>query len=862
MAASLVLCGCGSGTPANVVSRAAALINPVLTGTFYGNDNGVYYLQQVGNDVWWEGESVDPDPNPLGGLLGPYHVWNRGIDSTSIFHGTISGNTLGGEWVEVNRGASLGHGTITLVIGTTDGGAAQLTLGGGFFPANQWTQGDPTNDLYFQDMQGNTQLMTFYDRFVNAKKSLPASNNDQGDRLGDTHNPENLRPYRDQTVFYGELRTRARFDDAWPHVNYPAGAPRDYYNFACNANDGDLDFRIRVDTTRIPADFQPLGWGSVNATDEGEHGIDEQDIIPKLLNIGLFDNNAAAALQLPMPGTWSFVGAEGIMYGGDNVENCPDSARSVFPGWADHGGNSILVNGRPIDGNAQPGNIMLATDPTIAVSKGEMAVGGLVGYPLAPGTEVRVTGALILDCGHGIIPGTDDEEYFTPTDHVHTCDQGEGWDDDNAQNQEIHPFYSLDLIECPLGHYPPGVCASDTARANLTGAWGTEDGGTYYIRQIGNNIWWLGLTRNRDPIMPNSIPSIPNFTTFFKGTMVNQADGTALITGQAVTLPKSGGMTGGDITTATLTVQPNHKQMTLNSSSSATFPVVFNFDKLYEPPDKTAPQSTLTIGSPQFSSGGQTFVAAGTPLTLASSDSDDGVQNLWYRIYPANAGAPSYSSIFGGTAHLNLSGADGLYRIDSFATDNSGNDEAAHSTLAFLDGTPPNISISQPVANAYVHSATLTLAYAAADAASGLASVSATLDGAPAIGGQPLASGLSINLLTQLALGSHVFAISSSDQVANAASRSVIFTIIVTPLSIEDDVTQLAASGAITSSFSSLLSKLRSAASAFSNGKCKTASTDYSSFISSVQAQNGKGITPTAAQILINDANYLISHCP
>jgi hypothetical protein len=498
-----------------------------------------------------------------------------------------------------------------------------------------------------------------------------------------------------------------------------------------------------------------------------------------------------------------------------------------------------------------------------AVEEGKMAVGGLVGFPLAPGTEVRITGALILDCGHSVFPGSDDEEYFTPTDAVHTCDQGEGWNDDNAQNQEIHTFYALDLIECPLGHYPAGVCATDTARANLTGAWGTEDGGTYYVRQIGNDIWWLGLTRNRDPIMPNDVPSIPNPTTFFKGTIANQPDGTALITGQGVTLPKSGGTTGGDVTNATLTVNPNHKQMTLNNSSSPTFPAVFHFDKLYEPTgDTTPPQSTLTVGSPQFVAFGETFIAASTPLTLTSTDAD--LQNLWYRIYPANASAPSYTSVAGSSANLHITGPDGLYRIDTYATDNSGNDGVAHSTLVFLDSTPPNISISQPVATSYVHSATLTLAYAVADAASGVASVAVTLDGAPTLAGQPLASGLQINLLTQLALGPHVFAISSSDQVTNAASQSVTFTIIVTPLSIEDDIVQLAAGGAFANPrySSSLLSTLRSAASAVSSGKCKTAANDYSSFIQSVQAQSGKGITTTAAQILINDANYLIAHCP
>jgi hypothetical protein len=33
-------------------------------------------------------------------------------------------------------------------------------------------------------------------------------------------------------------------------------------------------------------------------------------------------------------------------------------------------------------------------------------------------------------------------------------------------------------------------------------------------------------------------------------------------------------------------------------------------------------------------------------------------------------------------------------------------------------------------------------------------------------------------------------------------------------------------------------------------------------FINQVKAQTGKGITPTAAAILIGDAQYLITQCP
>lgn len=35
-----------------------------------------------------------------------------------------------------------------------------------------------------------------------------------------------------------------------------------------------------------------------------------------------------------------------------------------------------------------------------------------------------------------------------------------------------------------------------TQNINLTGIWKANDGGTYYIRNIGNDIWWLGISSN------------------------------------------------------------------------------------------------------------------------------------------------------------------------------------------------------------------------------------------------------------------------------------------------------------------------------------------------------------------------------
>ena len=31
---------------------------------------------------------------------------------------------------------------------------------------------------------------------------------------------------------------------------------------------------------------------------------------------------------------------------------------------------------------------------------------------------------------------------------------------------------------------------------NLTGTWACDDGGTYYLRQVGDRVWWLGKSGN------------------------------------------------------------------------------------------------------------------------------------------------------------------------------------------------------------------------------------------------------------------------------------------------------------------------------------------------------------------------------
>jgi hypothetical protein len=116
---------------------------------------------------------------------------------------------------------------------------------------------------------------------------------------------------------------------------------------------------------------------------------------------------------------------------------------------------------------------------------------------------------------------------------------------------------------------------------------------------------------------------------------------------------------------------------------------------------------------------------------------------------------------------------------------------------------------------------------------------------------------------TAFPLGTTTDTCTATDQAEVSASCSFTVNIIVTPQSIEADVNQFLSTGKIApNGGNSLLQKLDAAAKARAKGNCNTANNVYQLFIDEVLAQSGKKIDPIAAQILIADARYLMSHCP
>lgn len=86
-----------------------------LTGTWAGDDQGVYYLRQIGDQVWWLGMSG----------LGQAFA-ERGTDWTNVYLGTLSGDTVTGTYADVPQGKILDKGPVVLKLTRTPDGGISL----------------------------------------------------------------------------------------------------------------------------------------------------------------------------------------------------------------------------------------------------------------------------------------------------------------------------------------------------------------------------------------------------------------------------------------------------------------------------------------------------------------------------------------------------------------------------------------------------------------------------------------------------------------------------------------------------------------------------------------------------------------
>lgn len=91
-----------------------------LTGVWRCNDGGLYFIRQVGNQVWWYGESGD-----------------GGVGWSNVFQGYVTGNKIIGKWADVPKGTARNYGEMTL---SFSGNSLRKISGGQNFTGSVWTR--------------------------------------------------------------------------------------------------------------------------------------------------------------------------------------------------------------------------------------------------------------------------------------------------------------------------------------------------------------------------------------------------------------------------------------------------------------------------------------------------------------------------------------------------------------------------------------------------------------------------------------------------------------------------------------------------------------------------------------------------
>jgi N-acetylmuramoyl-L-alanine amidase len=195
--------------------------------------------------------------------------------------------------------------------------------------------------------------------------------------------------------------------------------------------------------------------------------------------------------------------------------------------------------------------------------------------------------------------------------------------------------------------------------------------------------------------------------------------------------------------------------------------------------------------------------------------------------------------------------ATGSHTLTVTATDTVGN--AATASVTFnVDRTAPVITITSPVAGNYLHAGMVSVGFNAVDPDSGVASVSATMDGAP------IADGAIYSLLWTT-LGPHTLAVTAVDVMGNSATQTVTFNVIASIESMIQAVNEFYTAGQIDNEGiqNSLLVKL--AKYERDTGDRENSKNYLKNFINAVEAQRGKHITVAAADSLLADAAYCIA---
>lgn len=264
--------------------------------------------------------------------------------------------------------------------------------------------------------------------------------------------------------------------------------------------------------------------------------------------------------------------------------------------------------------------------------------------------------------------------------------------------------------------------------------------------------------------------------------------------------------------------------------------------------DIVAPTTTATV-SPPANGNGWTNTDVTVQLNATDNIGGSGVKMIEYQ---ATGALEDHQYKFGNSVSFPIS-AEGITTITYITWDNAGNSES-HTLAVNIDKTNPNLNITSPLAQNYLHTQTVPATWTVSDTLSGIASSSGTLDGIPVTNGQTL------DLFT-LTLGTHTLVVNAADNAGNTVQASVTFNIVVTIDSLIAATQRTCSLGWISKvgSCQSLLAKLRAAKVSLGRGQTQAARGQLNAFLNELRAQKAKSVNQSAYDLLRVDATYLLS---
>jgi hypothetical protein len=237
-----------------------------------------------------------------------------------------------------------------------------------------------------------------------------------------------------------------------------------------------------------------------------------------------------------------------------------------------------------------------------------------------------------------------------------------------------------------------------------------------------------------------------------------------------------------------------------------------------DPNDPNPPTSALTVGTPQVVQSGTTWVTPATSLTINASD------DFWHPIEIKTAisidGTPT-TSVSAGVAFSLGTHADGLATIGHQPSDPC-RTGAVTSNGLMVDGTPPTVTVTAPVADppSYDTDDFVPVAYSANDGA-GVGVDTTTFE--VRLDGTLVPDIFTIDTYL-LNAGLHTLKVSVADKLGNVGEKTVSFRVRATSASLLNNIKRARTEGKITSSgtYNGLVSSVDAAVKSHGKGKHDT----------------------------------------